>query len=133
MFWQDAYLLCRVFQKGGLGPNNGAQYGAPFNEEEWSDDEEIGAESLPSDGAALSLPDNGTNSVVTSTIVPGSTCSWSVSEPGPLSVVPLADKVPSDVPDEDILSLLAMCTEDSLPIENGSNEVSSCFAPVERV
>ncbi|CAK9146932.1 unnamed protein product [Ilex paraguariensis] len=120
---EDAYLLCRVFQKGGLGPNNGAQYGAPFNEEEWSDDEEIGAESLPSDGAALSLPDNGTNSVVTSTIVPGSTCSWSVSEPGPLSVVPLADKVPSDVPDEDILSLLAMCTEDSLPIENGSTEI----------
>ncbi|ERN04791.1 NAC domain-containing protein 78 [Amborella trichopoda] len=35
---QDAYVLCRIFQKNGPGPRNGAQYGAPFNEEEWEDD-----------------------------------------------------------------------------------------------
>ncbi|CAL0327581.1 unnamed protein product [Lupinus luteus] len=45
---QDSYVICKVFQKGGLGPRNGAQYGRPFNEEEWNDDEEIGCvESLP--------------------------------------------------------------------------------------
>ncbi|WOG82113.1 hypothetical protein DCAR_0101275 [Daucus carota subsp. sativus] len=37
---QDAYVLCRIFQKKGLGPQNGAQYGAPFNEDEWNDIEE---------------------------------------------------------------------------------------------
>lgn len=34
-------MLCRVFQKSGSGPKNGEQYGAPFIEEEWEDDEAI--------------------------------------------------------------------------------------------
>nr|AAF68626.1 NAC1 [Medicago truncatula] len=36
---QDSYVICKVFQKEGPGPRNGAQYGRPFNEEDWSDDE----------------------------------------------------------------------------------------------
>ncbi|KAL4183880.1 hypothetical protein AMTRI_Chr11g157280 [Amborella trichopoda] len=32
---QDAFVLCRLFKKSGSGPKNGAQYGAPFKEEEW--------------------------------------------------------------------------------------------------
>ncbi|XP_020581107.1 NAC domain-containing protein 53-like [Phalaenopsis equestris] len=32
---QDAYVVCKVFEKTGAGPQNGAQYGAPFVEEEW--------------------------------------------------------------------------------------------------
>ncbi|KAK1371502.1 NAC domain-containing protein [Heracleum sosnowskyi] len=44
---QDAYVLCKIFQKSGLGPKNGAQYGAPFNEDEWSDIEETFLESPP--------------------------------------------------------------------------------------
>ncbi|PON82014.1 NAC domain containing protein [Trema orientale] len=39
---QDSYVLCMVFQKDGPGPRNGAQYGAPFVEEDWTDDEEEG-------------------------------------------------------------------------------------------
>eukprot|EP01018_Ginkgo_biloba_P031894 Gb_28016 [translate_table: standard] len=35
---QDSYALCRVFQKSGPGPKNGEQYGAPFREEDWSED-----------------------------------------------------------------------------------------------
>ncbi|XP_039022224.1 NAC domain-containing protein 78-like [Hibiscus syriacus] len=35
---QDAFVLCRVFQKSGSGPKNGEQYGAPFFEEEWEDE-----------------------------------------------------------------------------------------------
>nr|GMD30255.1 NAC domain-containing protein 78-like [Ipomoea batatas] len=34
---QDAFVLCRIFQKSGLGPPNGDRY-APFIEEEWDDD-----------------------------------------------------------------------------------------------
>lgn len=30
-------MLCRIFQKSGSGPKNGEQYGAPFIEEEWAD------------------------------------------------------------------------------------------------
>ncbi|CAA2995261.1 NAC domain-containing 53-like [Olea europaea subsp. europaea] len=36
---QDAFVLCRVYQKSGSGPKNGEKYGAPFVEEEWEDDE----------------------------------------------------------------------------------------------
>lgn len=40
---QDTFVLCRLFEKSGLGPKNGAQYGAPFEEEEWDnmDDSEV--------------------------------------------------------------------------------------------
>ncbi|WOK92778.1 NAC domain-containing protein [Canna indica] len=50
---QDAYVVCRIFQKSGAGPQNGAQYGAPFVEEEWDDVDEKAADALPiiSDGA----------------------------------------------------------------------------------
>ncbi|KAL8051664.1 hypothetical protein ABFX02_06G162800 [Erythranthe guttata] len=34
---QDAFVLCRIFQKSGLGPPNGDRY-APFVEEEWGED-----------------------------------------------------------------------------------------------
>ncbi|KAL3649980.1 hypothetical protein CASFOL_006383 [Castilleja foliolosa] len=34
---QDAFVLCRIFQKSGLGPPNGDRY-APFLEEEWDED-----------------------------------------------------------------------------------------------
>lgn len=34
---QDSFVLCRIFQKSGLGPPNGDRY-APFVEEEWDED-----------------------------------------------------------------------------------------------
>ncbi|CAN4114298.1 unnamed protein product [Withania somnifera] len=46
---QDAFVLGRVFQKSGAGPKNGEQYGAPFIEEEWEDDE---LQVVPKDEAA---------------------------------------------------------------------------------
>lgn len=30
-------VLCKIFKKSGRGPKIGAQYGAPFDEEEWND------------------------------------------------------------------------------------------------
>ncbi|KAI4387965.1 hypothetical protein MLD38_000347 [Melastoma candidum] len=36
---QDYYALYKVFKKSGPGPKNGEQYGAPFREEEWADDD----------------------------------------------------------------------------------------------
>ncbi|XP_010935813.1 NAC domain-containing protein 53 isoform X2 [Elaeis guineensis] len=46
---QDAYVVCRIFKKSGQGPQNGAQYGAPFNEEEWEE----------TDGGMIMLRDDG--------------------------------------------------------------------------
>ncbi|OEL13938.1 NAC domain-containing protein 78 [Dichanthelium oligosanthes] len=34
-FSKDAYVLCKIFKKSGLGPRIGEKYGAAFNEEEW--------------------------------------------------------------------------------------------------
>ncbi|KAL9419150.1 hypothetical protein AB3S75_036994 [Citrus x aurantiifolia] len=44
---QDTFVLCRIFQKSGSGPKNGEQYGAPFIEEEWEDDEAVDAALVP--------------------------------------------------------------------------------------
>lgn len=34
---QDSYVLCKLFEKSGPGPKNGEQHGAPFREEDWSE------------------------------------------------------------------------------------------------
>ncbi|XP_038680336.1 NAC domain-containing protein 53-like [Tripterygium wilfordii] len=49
---QDAYVLCRIFQKSGSGPKNGEQYGAPFIEEEWDNDEVV---TLPAEKAVAAV------------------------------------------------------------------------------
>jgi len=36
---QDYFALYKLFRKSGPGPKNGEQYGAPFNEEEWKEDD----------------------------------------------------------------------------------------------
>lgn len=84
---QAAYVLLKLFKKSGPGPKNGAQYGAPFNEEEWDTDDdnegEISAQMLqPSE--ILSPPaaaNNNTGSGVTSTFVYGSTSTMSPISP----------------------------------------------------
>lgn len=46
---KDVYVVCRIFKKSGPGPQNGAHYGAPFNEEEWEE----------TDGGMIVLRDDG--------------------------------------------------------------------------
>ncbi|OEL27594.1 NAC domain-containing protein 82 [Dichanthelium oligosanthes] len=43
----DACVLCKIFQKSGPGPKIGAQYGAPFNEEDWNDASNLECSPLP--------------------------------------------------------------------------------------
>ncbi|XP_077212389.1 NAC domain-containing protein 17-like [Tasmannia lanceolata] len=38
---QDSYAVYKVYRKSGTGPKNGEQYGAPFREEEWLDDDQV--------------------------------------------------------------------------------------------
>nr|AAK59465.1 putative NAM protein [Arabidopsis thaliana] len=37
---KDAYVLYKIYKKSGSGPKNGEQYGAPFIEEEWAEDDD---------------------------------------------------------------------------------------------
>ncbi|XP_061949716.1 NAC domain-containing protein 82-like isoform X1 [Populus nigra] len=80
---QDEYVLCQIFKKDGPGPKNGAQYGAPFNEDEWDDgddevEKEVNAQPaiLPAlmDAPAFMLPNNPNMTIATSSCVPESTC-----------------------------------------------------------
>nr|AAF09254.1 NAC2 [Arabidopsis thaliana] len=52
---QEAYVLCRIFQKSGTVPKNGEQYGAPYLEEEWEEDgmTYVPAQDAFSEGLAL--------------------------------------------------------------------------------
>ncbi|KAL5569468.1 hypothetical protein UlMin_026043 [Ulmus minor] len=56
---EDAYVLCRIFEKSGTGPKNGEQYGAPFVEEEWEDEDEevpmVLGEELVRDGPSVEV------------------------------------------------------------------------------
>ncbi|KAH0862743.1 hypothetical protein HID58_079954 [Brassica napus] len=36
---KEYYALYKLFKKSGAGPKNGEEYGAPFQEEEWADDD----------------------------------------------------------------------------------------------
>lgn len=42
---QDSYVICKIYEKSGLGPKNGENYGAPFVEEEWYSDDDDHMES----------------------------------------------------------------------------------------
>ncbi|KAL2528113.1 NAC domain-containing protein 82-like [Forsythia ovata] len=107
---QDTYVLCKVFKKNGLGPKNGAQYGAPFNEADWDNDDGtlICSESLPSDDPNRSF------SVITSMAVPRSTSGLSLIEAGPSSAGPSCSDMVLDESDDDIVHLLAPFTDHSM-------------------
>ncbi|KAG8072958.1 hypothetical protein GUJ93_ZPchr0006g40769 [Zizania palustris] len=51
---QDLHVVCRIFQKTGSGPQNGAQYGAPYMEEEWEEDDDA-LEKAPVSGASTEM------------------------------------------------------------------------------
>ncbi|KFK45122.1 hypothetical protein AALP_AA1G347000 [Arabis alpina] len=48
---KDYYALYKLYKKSGAGPKNGEQYGAPFQEEEWVDDDSEDADNV-------AVPDN---------------------------------------------------------------------------
>ena len=69
-------MLCKIFQKKGEGPRNNAQYGAPFKEENWIDDEEVNRSAGLSIPASV-LPNNHSNSLAAGTSQLNSTASES--------------------------------------------------------
>ncbi|KAK7853585.1 nac domain-containing protein 82 [Quercus suber] len=73
---QSEHVLCKIFQKEGQGPRNNAQYGAPFKEEDWIDDEEVNRCAGLSIPASV-LPNNHSNSLAAGTSQLNSTASES--------------------------------------------------------
>uniref|UniRef100_A0A0D9VMU5 NAC domain-containing protein n=1 Tax=Leersia perrieri TaxID=77586 RepID=A0A0D9VMU5_9ORYZ len=51
---QDLHVVCRIFQKMGSGPQNGAQYGAPYLEEDWEEEDDA-IENAPASGASTEI------------------------------------------------------------------------------
>lgn len=133
-FAQDSYVLCKVFKKSGPGPKNGAQYGAPFEEEDWEDDK-IPAEPCTSDviPAPPGRPDNRSNTIVTRVVDPGSTSHWPSSEPNPSAIQPSIQiqKMPLDEPDneespgEPIPSNVSSVNDEGIP---GHSNPSNTFS-----
>ncbi|KAK6922824.1 NAC domain, partial [Dillenia turbinata] len=125
---QDSYVLSVVFQKGGPGPRNGEEYGAPFREEYWEDSEDGDVEFPP-----LGLPAEVLGSVnnqvgSTLTCTPGAEVRQSViTSETPGKTTPPADGVgvqtleidsvapPAEapVPGDDILLMLNWFKEDA--------------------
>ncbi|OVA12798.1 NAC domain [Macleaya cordata] len=75
---QDAYVLCKIFEKSGAGPKNGEQHGAPFEEEEdWEDDVVTNTlESFPfaNPSSPLLLSSEDQNNAMDKRMLVGSTC-----------------------------------------------------------
>ncbi|KAK0604046.1 hypothetical protein LWI29_011511 [Acer saccharum] len=133
---QDAYVLCIIFQKDGPGPRNGAQYGAPFMEEEWDDDDDdVNCVEVVS-SAVLSTPvPNQVVPLAASSIVPEGQCIGSSESCLSDAAIPSAYKVlppvtvGNDVPmvgdqfpgEDDMVSMFDIFMEDSttVPTENG--------------
>ncbi|XP_031263319.1 NAC domain-containing protein 82-like [Pistacia vera] len=124
---QDAYVLCIVFQKEGPGPRNGAQYGAPFKEEEWDDDEDEDVECMEVVSSAVhSIPVHNQISPLAASLPCVSDVILPVNNmhsPTPENNVVSSEVAPVSHED-DIDSMLAYFTEDStlVPNENGQIE-----------
>ena len=97
-------MLCKVFQKSGPGPKNGAQYGAPFKEEDWEDDK-IPAEPCTSDvfPAPPGRTDKPSGSNAIRMVDPRSTSDWTSSEQSPSPIQPSVQTLPLDEPDDEEL------------------------------
>ena len=138
-------MLCKVFQKDGPGPRNGAQYGRPFNEEDWDDDEEEigGLESILSAMSPLvpMLPAAPSISVATGVQdLPANGCIGQSSlsclagaSPSPCIIHPPtpSDQVTStnnpQVPVEDDILHLLDCFREVNPLAlNGNEETEVC-------
>lgn len=124
-------MLCKVFQKNGPGPKNGAQYGAPFNEADWADDDaQNHAISLASDGPSPTMvmqPEEQSFPLERGLFGPGNTSGLPVLEEGPSPSAggPTSEVVVEEADDEIEHLLASFADEDTLlSNENGINQVA---------
>ncbi|CAI8619128.1 unnamed protein product [Vicia faba] len=90
---QDSYVICRVFQKEGPGPQNGAQYGKPFIEDD--SDDEMGIPFVESTAHVPSLPVTPISCVMNGQHLQPSRCSGFISMPCQSGLTPSPTSVNS--------------------------------------
>nr|ARO85805.1 NAC12 [Haloxylon ammodendron] len=123
----DSYVICKIYEKSGLGPKNGEDYGAQFVEEEWESDDDCDNVQGGADGLALS--ELGQGCVGRSPDASGSALT-SAAVASPDSVAPIATATiftaasvgmaaNADLLDDEIDILLSNFTEDHM--ENFGN------------
>ncbi|KAL0709268.1 hypothetical protein Bca4012_016246 [Brassica carinata] len=96
---QDTYVLCVLFKKDGPGPRNGAQYGAPFKEDDWSDHEQQTDVPSTSNLANLLRPNAETSVVVAPSQDPNKDCfAGMISESCVSDLVPSTATTTSEFP-----------------------------------
>ncbi|KAK8689389.1 hypothetical protein V6N13_088110 [Hibiscus sabdariffa] len=91
---QDSYMLHIVFKKDGMDPKDGAQYGAPFKEEEWSDNDDDDEINL---AGTSSLCGMYTIVVVSASCVPESLCVGPTVDSSGIHTQPLVGHANDDV------------------------------------
>ncbi|CAL9128064.1 unnamed protein product [Musa textilis] len=102
---QDAYLLCKIFQKSGRGPKIGEQYGAPLNEEDWDDDTATGSSfPLPCVSSCLSAEPLDNQAI----------------QADPVSKQPIASSAVEVLSDHDLLDVDGILLEELAEILNSS-------------
>ncbi|KAL0343173.1 UNVERIFIED_CONTAM: NAC domain-containing protein 82 [Sesamum angustifolium] len=122
---QDTYVLCKVFKKNGPGPKNGAQYGAPFNEADWADNDDDNddarnhATSLASDGPSVSaLPEKQICPLGAGQFGPESTFVLPLTEGPSPSAGRSTGEVLEDENDDEMVRLLASFTDEATLFNN---------------
>ncbi|XP_028798327.1 NAC domain-containing protein 82 isoform X2 [Neltuma alba] len=131
---QDSYVLCKVFQKEGPGPRNGAQYGRPFNDEDWDDDEEMdGVGSLPLVGVHAPItfhPNTPGSSTTTYCHPPASACVGSSRASSLVHPLAPSDQVISNgsqVPVNDDINALLDCFTENDTVPMIGNNIERAF------
>lgn len=93
-------MVCVLFKKDGPGPRNGAQYGAPFREEDWRDEEERTDVPTTSNPTNLHEPSKETSLAVTATDGPSKDCFGGlISESCVSDFLPTTTNTTSKLPD----------------------------------
>ncbi|KEH35592.1 NAC domain-containing protein 82 isoform X3 [Medicago truncatula] len=125
---QNSYVICRVFQKEGPGPRNGAQYGKPFNEKDWDSEEEIDyVQAVPVaavSAPALILPSSSHISEENDMHTSARGCTGQTSLSGLSRLMPSGTTHPSapgNQADDDILSMLAIFDDENALAGNENN------------
>lgn len=115
-------MICKIFQKSGLGPKNGAQYGAPFSEEEWNE-----VESAEEEGPFLTEHLQASNHKTTVSLAGTTTsCNMTMSKVVQCPTQALVINQPCSAadPSDGVVSWLPICTDVAKhSIENYTTEV----------
>uniref|UniRef100_A0A1J3CRN8 NAC domain-containing protein 78 n=1 Tax=Noccaea caerulescens TaxID=107243 RepID=A0A1J3CRN8_NOCCA len=120
---QDTYVVCVLFKKDGPGPRNGAQYGAPFKEEDWNDVEESTDVIATNNLANLDVPNKETSLVVGSSHGPNKECFG-----GMISESCVSDFLPSDAANTPMSAVPLVdsnCTASLAPTPNNVDDLYS--------